>query len=207
MQPVFTSEGAPIGQTPLCIIVGLTIDAQGVMYIPESFYGAVLRVAQDGTVSRIAGTNGAGELGDGGPPLQASLQGSNYFSPPSVALDGLGNMFLPQSGANRIREIIPGPLAVRLSKDRLDFAAGSTQTQTMQVSTNVAEPLPFGVRVSGSGNTAWLGVNRVAGQTGDTLAVSANPAGLAPGVYSATLSISVPSGAAAASMPVTLTVK
>jgi len=44
-------------QVQLCTIVGLTFDGQGVMYIPESFYNSVLRVAQDGTIRRIVGSN------------------------------------------------------------------------------------------------------------------------------------------------------
>ena len=38
---VFHSDGIQAMQAPLCTIVGLTFDAQGTMYIPEAFYGAV----------------------------------------------------------------------------------------------------------------------------------------------------------------------
>jgi hypothetical protein len=114
-------------------------------------------------------------------------------------------MFLPQSGANRIREVIPGPLTVRLSPGRIDFQGASLKIQSIQVSTNVAEPLPFRVQVKSNG--AWLSTNRVTGQTGDMLALSADPTGLAPGVYSATVQISVAAGATVASFPVTLTVQ
>ena len=204
-QTAFNSDGAQAAQTRLCIIVGLTFDAQGAMYIPESFYGSVLRVAQDGTISRIAGNGVNNDPGDGGSPLLASLQSGGYYSPASVALDAFGNMFLPQSGANRIREVIPGPLTVRLSPGRIDFQGASLKIQSIQVSTNVAEPLPFRVQVKSNG--AWLSTNRVTGQTGDMLALSADPTGLAPGVYSATVQISVAAGATVASFPVTLTVQ
>ena len=173
------------------------------MYIPESFYNSVLRVAQDGTIRRIVGSNKNNELGDGGSPLLASLQSGNYFSPASVAIDTFGNMFIPQSGANRIREVIPGPLTIRLSKDRIDFQSTAPQSQSIQVATNIAEPLPFQVKTNGG---AWLSTNRVTGQTEDTLTLSANPKGLAPGVYSATVQITAPGGAAA-TLPVTLTVQ
>jgi len=112
-------------------------------------------------------------------------------------------MFLPQSGANRIREVIPGPLTVRLSKDRIDFQSAQPQPQIVQVSTNIAEPLPFQVKSTGG---AWLSTNRVTGQTGDTLTLSANPKGLATGTYSATVQITAPGGASA-TLPVTLTVQ
>jgi sugar lactone lactonase YvrE len=202
-QTPFTADGAQATQTQLCTILGLTFDAQGVMYIPEAFYNSVLRVAQDGTIRRIAGTSKTNDLGDGGSPLLASLQNGTYFSPASVAIDASGNMFLPQSGANRIREVIPGPLTIHLSKDRIDFQSAQPQPQSIQVATNIPEPLPFQVKTSGG---AWLSTNRVTGQTGDTLTLSANPKGLAPGIYSATVQITGPGGAAA-TLPVILTVQ
>jgi sugar lactone lactonase YvrE len=201
----FTFDGAKATQVPLCVIVGMTIDAQGVMYIPESFYGSVLRVAQDGTISRIVGGNANSEIGDGGPALLASLRSPNYFSPSSVAFDALGDMFLPQGGANRIREVIPGQVKVQFSLDHVDFQGPGTHVQAVQVSTNIAEPLVFQAQVKNGGT--WLTSNRVTGQTGDLLTLTANPSGLAPGVYSATVQITVPGGPIGASLPVTLTVK
>jgi hypothetical protein len=199
---VFRSDGIPAVQAPLCIIVGLTFDAQGAMYIPESFYGAVLKVSPDGTIRRVVGSNTYNFLGDGGPPLLANLQGSGYYAPSSVAFDANGDMFIPSG--TRIREVIPGPVTARFSKDHIDFQGASPPAQIIRVVTNVAEPMPFAV----SGG-AWLNTNRPTGQTGDLLTVSANTAGLAPGVYSGSIQISIPipGGATAeATLPVTLTV-
>ena len=204
--PAFTSDGAQAAQAPLCVIVGLAFDAQGAMYIPESFYGAVLKVSPDGTIHRIVGSSTNNSLGDGGPPLLASLKSANYYSPASVAFDAAGDMFLPQSGANRIREVMPGLVTALLSRDRVDFQGASPAAQSIRVATNVAEPLPFAVQVK-SGGGAWLSANRVTGQTGDWLTVSVNPAGLSAGVYSGTIQISIPGGATVgAALPVTLTV-
>jgi hypothetical protein len=183
----------------------MTIDTQGVMYIPESFYGAVLRVALDGTVTRIAGSAASSNLGDGGSPLNANLQGgSGYYSPPSVAFDAAGNMFLPQAGANRIREVMPGPLAARYSQARVDFTAPAAKPQNVQLLTNIAEPLPFGVLISS--DAPWLTANRVTGLTGDSLTLSANISGLSSGVHSGTVSITLPGTAAVAALPVSITI-
>jgi sugar lactone lactonase YvrE len=209
-QTGFVYDGSQATQMPLCTVVGLTFDARGVMYIPESFFGAVLRVAKDGTVTRIVGSSLNLQLGDGGPPLLASLQTSAGFSPGSIAFDAAGNMILPQAGANRLREVIGGPLMIRFSQDSVDFAPTTSQgtaplTASQQVLTNVAEPLPFVVKVIGG---AWLTVDRVTGQTGDKLGLAASSAGLSPGVYMASIQISIPgSTAAAASLPVTFTVR
>jgi hypothetical protein len=172
------------------------------MVIPEAFYGAVLKVGPDGTIRRVVGSNTNNLLGDGGPPLLANLQGSGYYVPSSVAFDANGDMFIP-SGP-RIREVIPGLVTAHLSKSRIDFQGASPPAQTIRVATNVAEPMPFGAQVKSGGG--WLSTNRPTGQTGDLLTISASPAGLAPGVYSATIQISIPGGAVGASLPVTLTV-
>jgi hypothetical protein len=103
-------------------------------------------------------------------------------------------MFIPSG--TRIREVIPGLVTARLSKDRIDFQGASPPAQTIRVATNIAEPMPFAAKVKSGG--AWLSTNRPTGQTGDLLTVSANPAGLAPGVYSATIQVSIPGGALAA---------
>jgi sugar lactone lactonase YvrE len=198
----FNYDGVQALQAPLCVIVGLTFDAQGAMYIPESFYGAVLKVSLDGTIRRVVGSNTNNFLGDGGPPLLANLQGSGYYTPSSVAFDAHGDMFIP-SGV-RIREVIPGPVTAQLSQDRIDFQGASPRPQSIRVATNVAEPLPFAAQVKSSG--AWLSTNRPTGQTGDLLTVSANPAGLAPGVYSGSIQISIPGGPTGATLAVTLTV-
>jgi hypothetical protein len=203
----FTYDGGQAAQVPLCVIVGLTFDAQGAMYIPEAFYESVLRVGGDGTIHRVVGSVTNGYLGDGGPPLAASLQGGDYYSPTSVALDGLGDIFLPQSAADRIREVMPGLVTAEFSVGRVGFQGAAPQSQTIQVLTNVAEPLPFVVGVETISGGAWLSANRVTGQTGDMLTLSANPAGLSAGVYTAAVQISVAGGATVgAALPVTLTV-
>jgi hypothetical protein len=174
------------------------------MYIPEASYGAVLKVSTDGTVRRIVGSNKTNDLGDGGSPLLANLTGISY-SPNMVAIDAAGNFFIPQG--NRIREVVAGSLAVRLSMGRIDFQGPAPQAQGVLVTTNVAEPLPFQAQATSSGGT-WLKTNRSTGQTGDTLTVSANPNGLAPGVYTGSIEISMPGTTAApVSLPVSLTVK
>jgi sugar lactone lactonase YvrE len=199
---VFRSDGIQAVQAPLCVIVGLTFDAQGTMYIPEAFYGAVLKVSPDGSIRRVVGSNTNNLLGDGGPPLLANLQGSGYYAPSSVAFDASGDMFLPSG--TRIREVIPGLVTARLFRDRIDFQGASPPAQSIRVATNIAEPLPFAVQVKSGG--AWLSTNRPTGQTGELLTVSANPAGLAPGVYSGSIQISIPGGPVGATLPVTLTV-
>ena len=208
LSQTFAGDGSNILNVPLCTVVGLSFDTQGAMYIPEAYYTAVLRVAPDGTVQRTAGgASFKAGLGDGGSPLQASLQAGLDFSPASVALDGKGNMFIPQAGTNRIREVMPGPLVLRFSKESVAFQGTAAADQAVQVTTNIAEPLPFLVQLHTTVGGAWLSANRVTGQTDDMLIISANAARLPSGVYAGTVQVSIPGGTAqSATLPVTLTV-
>src|SRR5262245_32813646 len=65
----------------------------------------VYRVAADGTLSLIAGSlyASAGYSGDGGAATSAELN-----SPDGVAVDAVGNLYIADSGNNRIRKVTAG---------------------------------------------------------------------------------------------------
>jgi hypothetical protein len=204
----YSGDGGPAIQAEIYYPITLAVDRSGTVYF-HGLDSRVRKVTPDGIIHLVAGTGtGTGPIrsgGDGGPavdgpPLLANLQGSGYYAPSSIAFDANGDMFIP-SGP-RIREVIPGLVTAQLSKDRIDFQGASPPAQSIRVATNIAEPMAFAV----SGG-AWLSTNRPTGQTGDLLTISANPAGLTPGAYSATIQISIPGGAVGASLPVTLTVQ
>jgi hypothetical protein len=174
----------------------MTFDSSGFLYIPESRYSAVLRVAPDGAISRIAGSSHANLPGDGGPPLSASLAAPVYYSPAGVAIDSAGNLFIPQSGANRIRKVITTPLALKLD-------AQPGKPQTIAVTTNLGEPFPYLVRTG----SPWLSTNRASGQTGEPFQVLTNSSGLPPGVYHGTVTVILSvTNPLQMDLPVTLTV-
>ena len=208
----FPDDGAQAAQAALCVVVGMTFDAQGTLYIPEAWFGAVLRVTPDGVIRRIAGTvavpGGEGGpslavgIGDGGPALKANLGGNSGWSPSSVAVDAAGSLYLPV-GVARIRKVMAAPLAVRLSQSSVDLQGGAAQP--VDVATNVGEPFPYLVAVRTDDGGKWLSTSRVTGQTGEPLKVSANAGGLAAGVYRGTVTVKI--GEAAADLRVTLTMR
>lgn len=95
-------------------------DAQGNFYLPESYvpssapfpgprsgciYNAVLQISPAGVVTTVAGMSPqAGFAGDGGPATQALLNG-----PSAVAFDAAGNLYITDTGNNRIRKVFLNP--------------------------------------------------------------------------------------------------
>ncbi|MGE5186079.1 MAG: DUF4215 domain-containing protein [Acidobacteriota bacterium] len=79
---------------------GIAVDGSGRIFIADSKNNRVLRVELDGSVTTIAGTGTAGFSGDGGPATSAELE-----LPAGVAVDGLGRVFVADSGNARIRVI------------------------------------------------------------------------------------------------------
>lgn len=176
----FTYDGQPATSVPLCIVVGITFDPQGNLYIPETTYGVLLKMTPDGILTRVAGN------GDNTLPVDGSMALATSFSAPNVALDAAGNIVAPQTSSGRIREITKTPVALKLSRDHVDLQG--SQAQTVGVATNFAEPFTYVVRIKTEDGGAWLSANRTTGQTGESLQIAANP-GLAPGTYRGTVTV------------------
>jgi hypothetical protein len=83
---------------------GLAAAPDGGLYFTEQAGGRVRKIAADGTVTGVAGTLNAtgGFAGDGGPAASAQLQ-----FPDGVAADSHGNVFVADTGNQRIRKIGP----------------------------------------------------------------------------------------------------
>ncbi|HJT88176.1 MAG TPA: NHL repeat-containing protein, partial [Bryobacteraceae bacterium] len=78
----------------------VAVDAGGNVYFSSS--NSVFKIDAKGLLTRIAGNSRAGFSGDGGPAVQAQLN-----SPEGVAIDGSGDVFIADTGNNRVREVTP----------------------------------------------------------------------------------------------------
>lgn len=102
--PVFGNNGSETrlqGSRVLGNPVGIAIDKKGHMYIADSALNQVKKVEIATERTTVVAGNGANDFGgDGGPAPQASLA-----SPSAVALDQEGNLYIADSGNNRIRRV------------------------------------------------------------------------------------------------------
>jgi len=82
---------------------GMAADAIGNVYIADRDNHRIRRVDAGGLITTVAGTGVAGNSGDGGLATLARLNG-----PTSVSLDGVGNLYVADTGNHRVRKFTPG---------------------------------------------------------------------------------------------------
>ena len=89
-----------IAETPS--VGGVTVGADGSVFISELSAGRILRLSPSGGFSIIAGSAKSGFSGDGGPATQAQ-----FHSPKGIETDADGNVYVVDSKNNRVRKLTP----------------------------------------------------------------------------------------------------
>ncbi len=98
----FGGDNGPASFARLHTPSGIAGDSQGNKYIADTANNRIRKIAAAGDISTIAGTGAAGADGDNGP---ASL--ANLNSPQSVAVDLGNNLYIADTGNNKIRKVTP----------------------------------------------------------------------------------------------------
>lgn len=97
-----SGDGGPATSAQMLSPRNLAFDSAGNLYIAEFAGHRIRKVTPDGTITSFAGNGIAGFRGDGGPATAAQLA-----FPAGLAFDGNGNLYIADSGNERIRQVLP----------------------------------------------------------------------------------------------------
>ncbi len=93
-------DGGPATSALMAQPAGVAVDSSGNIFVSDTGNNVVRKVNPQGIITTIAGNTVQGFSGDGGPALQASLNG-----PTTLAVDASGNLFINDYGNSRIRVV------------------------------------------------------------------------------------------------------
>ena len=97
----YSGDGGPSIDAELNSPAGLATDAEGNLYVADGRNNRVRRISStSGIITTVAGTGEDGFSGDGGLATSATLS-----RPRGLAVDGRGNLFITDSGNERVRRV------------------------------------------------------------------------------------------------------
>ena len=189
----FSGDGGPATAASLCEAGGVAVDSTGSLLIADNNNRRVRRVGLDGIITTVAGSGSSGYSGDGGISIGASLN-----TPYAVALDSAGNLYIADTGNDRIRKVLATPPAFSLAPARLSFSApaGTPVVAAQQIATSSPiTGLVWRVEASTEDGAPWLGFSPPVGLAPSPVTVTVNVADMRPGNYRGTITIQAPLGA------------
>jgi uncharacterized protein (TIGR03437 family) len=117
----------------------VAVDSAGNLYILDHYR---IRKVSNGVISTVAGNGVCCAFGgDNGPATSASL-----FSPTGIAVDSAGNLYIADTGNNRIREVTNGVITTVAGTGMQGFSGDNGPATSAQLFA------PYGVAVDSAGN-------------------------------------------------------
>jgi len=179
----------------------VALDGSGNMYIADTLHQRIRMVnAATGNITTLAGNGSSSDTGDNGLAVNATLS-----FPSGIILDGAGNIFIADTGNNKVREIVAstGNIITVAGNGTPGFAGDGL----VSTSANVELYEPQGVSIDDSGNlyiadTLNQRIRRVDTVTGIINTIAGNGAAGTNGPGSGTFSgDNAPAAAAGLSQP------
>ncbi len=109
-------------------VAGIAADPVGNIYVPD-FGNNRVRKISNGVITTVAGTGTQGFSGDNGPATSARL-----FNPKGVAVDAVGNLYIADSGNNRIRKVSNGVITTVAGTGTEGFSGDNGPATAAQLS-------------------------------------------------------------------------
>lgn len=143
----FDDDGGPATSGHLGLPTDIAFDSSGNLYIADSAYHRVRKIDTSGIITTVAGTctpsGCTGTFsGDGGPAVAAGLD-----FPSGVAVDAAGNLYIADTGNDRIRKVDPDGIITTVAGNGTAGFSGDGGAAT---SANLTSP--FKVAVDTAGN-------------------------------------------------------
>jgi autotransporter-associated beta strand protein len=122
---------------------GVAVDAAGDLFIAD-YNNSVIRKVRAGIITTVSGNGAPGYSGDGGPATAAGLN-----SPPAVAVDADGDLFIADFLNNVIREVSPSGIITTVAGN---FSAGAGYSGDNGPATAARLNNPTGVAIDAAGD-------------------------------------------------------
>ena len=141
--PTFCGDGELATQACLHTPTGVAVDGKGNVYVADEYSCRVRKIlASNHMITTVAGNGAIGDSGDGGPAIFAELGG-----PTGVAVDASGNIYIADSGNDRVRKVnSAGTISTLAGTGYAAFCGdgGAAASACLRA--------PYGVAVGGLGN-------------------------------------------------------
>jgi sugar lactone lactonase YvrE len=138
----YSGDGGPATNASLNAPYGVAVDASGNLFIADNLNSCIRKVSTNGIITTVAGNGTWGYSGDGGPATNAQL----HF-PDGVAVDASGNLFIADSGNQRIRRVDTNGIITTVAGNGSGGYSGDSGAAT-----KASLHAPYHMAVDASGN-------------------------------------------------------